>query len=415
MAETFLYLTELLGLRVFDLRGHAIGRIKEAALVPLISPNRVDRFLIGADGSWLSISHDQIGSISLDGVQLASEVLTPFHSDEYLLRLVRDLLDQQIIDAQGRKVVRVTDVTFEVRENNGLASLHVTEVDIGVRSVLRRLFQGAMPRRWIRWIQQPIAPKSIPWQFCNIIEPDPMRRLRLNISPSQLEKMHPADLADIVEELGPDAREAVIRSIDVEAAADTLSEVDRDVQASILESLESEEAAKILEEMHPDEAADLLQELEEERSEEILEEMSDDPKEEVEELLEYGEHTAGGLMNVEYVAGDGSTTVESMLSTLRSTPDLPAEISHIFVVDQSERLLGQIPLLKLMIAPPSTPLSELAEPGESVHLHVTAKERAVVEAFDKYNLLSLAVTDDEQKLVGVITADDVIATLARRD
>jgi len=415
MADTILYLTELLGLRVFDLRGHAIGRIKEAALVPLISADRIDRFLIGANSAWLSIGHDQIGSISLDGVHLASEVLTPFHSDEYLLRLVRDLLDQQIIDAQGRKVVRVTDITFEVRQANGLATLHVVEVDVGVRSVLRRLLQGAMPRSWIRWLQQPIAPKSIPWQFCNIIEPDPMRRLRLNISPDQLEQMHPADLADIVEELGPEGREAVIRSIDVEAAAEALSEVEPDVQASILESLESEEAAKIIEEMHPDEAADLLQELEEEKSEEILEEMSDDPKEEVEELLEYGEHTAGGMMNVEYVSAEGDTTVEAMLSTLRSNPDLPSEISHIYVIDASEKLVGQIPLLKLMIAPPATTLAELAEAEESVSLPVGAKERVVIETFDKYNLLSLAVVDKERKLVGVITADDVIATLASRD
>src|SRR5262249_52958128 len=152
-------------------------------------------------------------------------------------------------------------------------ALHVQEVDIGLRSVFRRLFQGVLPRKWIRTLQEPIPPNSITWEHVNIIEPDPMRRLRLNFSPEQLEKMHPADLADIVEELGPERREAVLTSIDSESAAEALSEVDPSIQASILESLDSEKAAEIIEEMSPDEAADVLQELEEETSQGILEEM----------------------------------------------------------------------------------------------------------------------------------------------
>ncbi len=140
------------------------------------------------------------------------------------------------------------------------------EVDIGLRSILRRLLQGWLPRRWVRTIQQPIPPNSIRWEFCNIIEPDPQRRLRLNISHQRLEKLHPADLADIVEELSPEEREAIFEAIDSEVAADALSEVEPKMQASILESLETEKAADIVEEMAPDEAADVLAELEEETS-----------------------------------------------------------------------------------------------------------------------------------------------------
>src|SRR5436190_22552898 len=153
MAEQLLYLTELLGLKVFDLKGRRIGVVKDAALVPLVDPVRVDRYLIGGGYSWLTVRYDQIQSISLNGIYLRDEILTPYHSDEYMLRLARDLLDQQIVDAQGRKVVRVNDVTFELREENGSQILWVLEVDIGIRSIFRRLVRGILPSRWIRRLQ----------------------------------------------------------------------------------------------------------------------------------------------------------------------------------------------------------------------------------------------------------------------
>ena len=160
-----------------------------------------------------------------------------------------------------------------------------------------------LPPPWIRRLQEPdSAPTPSAGRFCNILEADPQRRLRLNINNKLLEEMHPADLADIVEDLSPDDREAIFETIDSEVAAETLSEVDPDIQASILESLETEKAADIVEEMSPDEAADVLAELEDETSEEILEEMEPEPKTDVRELLEFREDSAGGLMNTEYVA-----------------------------------------------------------------------------------------------------------------
>src|SRR5688500_188739 len=294
MHAHLLYLTELVGLVVYDTRGRRIGQIRDAALVPLADPARVDRFLVGGGWTWLAIRYDQVRSITLDGIHLKDEILKPYHADEYLLRLVRDLLDQQIIDAQGRKVVRVTDVTFEIRQSIDSSELRVLEVDIGLRSIFRRLFQGVLPRRWIRRLQAPIPPRSIPWTLTNILEPDPQRRLRLNISHKLLESMHPADLADIVEELSPEHREAIFETIDSEVAADTLSEVEPEIQASILESLETGKAAEILDEMAPDEAADALAELEDETSAGILQEMEPEPQTEVRELMEFREDTAVG-------------------------------------------------------------------------------------------------------------------------
>ena len=270
MADQFLFLTELLGLKVYDLKGRKLGVVRDAALVPLVDPVRIDRFLISGDSTLLTVRYDQVKTIGLKGIHLRDENLTPYHSDEYMLRLTRDLLDQQIIDAQGRKVVRVNDITFELREESGAHVLWVLEVDIGIRSIFRRVLQGMVPPRWIRRFQTGIPPNSIRWEFCNILEADPQRRLRLNINNKLLEDMHPADLADIVEELGPQDRESIFENIDSEVAADALSEIDPDIQASILESLETEKAAEIVEEMAPDQAADVLAELEESTSDEIL-------------------------------------------------------------------------------------------------------------------------------------------------
>src|SRR5712692_9503138 len=322
MADQFLFLTELLGLKVFDLKGRRIGVVKDAAVVPLVDSVRVDRYLISGGLTLLTVRYDQIRSISLDGIHLRDENLTPYHSDEYMLRLRRDLLDQQIIDAQGQKVVRVNDVTFEIRHEHTGDVLWVLEVDIGIRSIFRRLLQGLLPRRWVRRLQTRIPPHSIRWEFCNILEPDPQRRLRLNISNRLLENMHPADLADIVEELSPQDREAIFENIDSEAAAGALSEVDPDIQASILESLETEKAAEIVEEMAPDEAADVLAGLEEETSQEILDEMEHEPKSEVAELLEFEEDTAGGMMNTEYIALDESATVATTIQALKGNEEM---------------------------------------------------------------------------------------------
>jgi magnesium transporter len=413
MPEHVLFLTELLGLKVYDLKKRQIGRVKDAALVPLVDPVRVDRFLVGGGWAWLTVRHDQVQSISLKGIYLRDEQLTPYHADEYMLRMVRDLLDQQVIDAQGRKVVRVTDITFEIRQEEGRDVLWVTDVDIGVRSMFRRLFQGVLPPRWIRRLMTHIAPNSIRWEFCNIIEPDPQRRLRLNISHQMLEDMHPADLADIVEELSQEDRETIIEAIDSEAAADALSEVDPDIQASILEGLETEKAADIVEEMSPDEAADVLAELEEGTSKEILDEMESEPKTEVRELLEYEEDTAGGLMNTEYVALHEKATVSDAMAALKGHEDLLETLNTLLLVDAEERLVGAVPLARLFVAENTLELRELAA-DPLLKVLVQTKQDRVTEFFDKYNLLTLPVVDEEDKLQGVITADDIISVLRQK-
>lgn len=408
--ENILYLTELLKTKVYDLKGRLIGILRDAALVPLIHPVRLDRYLVGAGPGWLSIRYDQIKSISPEGIHLKDENLTPYHSDEYMLRMVRDLLDQQIIDALGRKVVRVNDVTFLKEQENGQEVLHILEVDIGLRSIVRRVLRGVVPAGAIRTLQSRIPPNSIRWEFCNILEADPQRRVRLNISNKLLEDMHPADLADIVENLGREDRHALFATMDNEAAAELLTEMEPDIQTRIIESLDTEKAADILEEMDASEAADLLNELEEERSEEILDEMQPEEKEEVEDLLEFRDNTAGGLMDTGYLAVRENATVADAMEELKKNEEFLEDLHSIFLVDPESHLRFTVPIAKLFFAAGATPLAELAS-DPLLFVDSSEKQDRIAEMFDKYNLLSLPVVDDEQRLIGVITVDDVVALL----
>ena len=406
-----LFFTELLGLKVFDLKGRRLGTIKDAALVPLVDAIRVDRYLLGGGWAWLTVRYDQIQRITLDGIFLKDEQLVPYHRDDYMLRMGRDLLDQQIIDVHGRKVVRVTDITFETVQVDGRDELRILEVDVGLRSMFRRIVQGVIPPHWTRRLMGRIPPNSIRWEFCNIVEADPQRRLRLNITHSMLETMHPADLADIVEDLSPEDREAIFETLDSEVAAEALSEISPEIQASILESLETEKAADIIEEMSPDQAANLLAELEKETSDEILEEMEDtEEKEDVQDLLEYDEDCAGGMMNTEYVSLLGTATVGDAIAALRDNEELIETLNTLFLVDEHERLLGVVPVARLFNVHDSAPLMKL-KCDVTIKVSVDERQDRVTETFDKYNLLALPVLNDDGHLVGVITADDIITVL----
>ena len=237
-----------------------------------------------------------------------------------------------------------------------------------------------------------IPPRLIPWDYVDLIETDPARRVKLKIEHEGLSKLHPADIADIVEDLSPDEREAVFETLDEEVAANALEEVEPKLQRSIIHSLDSDRAADIVEEMDPDAAADLLGDLSEEKSEEILEEMEPEQREEVEELLEHKENTAAGRMTTEFLSLPVTSTVEDALETLRNFEGGVESVVTLFLLDPEGKLAGAVPLQKLVLAKPGQKLSGLcAEPLISVHEQ--AKENEFVELFDKYNLLTLPVLD----------------------
>jgi magnesium transporter len=410
-----LALSELLGAPVVDSAGVISGHVREVAVAPQDDPTRIAAFIVRTKRGDRILSPDKLRAVEGNVIRSSAlpEEWSPLASSEGFLLLERDLLDQQIIDVHGRKVVRVNDVELAVEHTNGLPALRLREVEVGPRGAVRRLLKGIVPRRAVNAMAQRFAPTVIPWQFVDLIETDPARRVRLKIEHERLERLHPADIADILEELAPAQREAVFESLDEEVAADTLEEMDPKMQSSLVESLDSEHAADIVEEMDPDAAADLLENLPEERSEEILEEMEPEEREEVQELLEHEEHTAAGRMTTDYISVVENAHVYDVISLLRRFEGGLEPMSTIYVVDEEDRLVDAVPLAKVAISPSDAQMKELMT-REFVSCHEDASDTEVAELFDKYNLLTLPVVDSQSKLSGVITADDIISLLRKR-
>ncbi len=410
-----LALSDLLGLPVYDSSGGKVGRVREVAIVPQDDPNHIAAFVVKTREGDRLLSGHKIRSVN-GGVRSVSSLsdFTPYNGSEGMLLLERDLLDQQIIDVHGRKVVRVNDAEL-LGENapDGTVALKIASVDVGARGAVRRLLRGVVPHVALRGLLDKIPPKPIPWEFVNLIETDPARRVRLKISSDRLARLHPADIADIIEELAPAEREAVFNSLDEDVAAQALEEIDPKLQVSIVNAMNPDAAADIVEEMDPDAAADLLADLPPDRSEEILDEMEPEVAEEVGELLEFAEDTAAGRMTTDYMALSPHATVKDAVAMLRNFEGGLESMSTVYLIGEHEKLLGAVPLAKLVLGEPDSQLHTLTS-DPLITCHPGADEHEVAELFDKYNLLTLPVVDESGALTGVITADDVISILRAR-
>ena len=404
-------LSDLLGSTVYDASGAASGRVREVALAPQEDRSRVALLIVKTPAGNRQLPLTAVSAIN-GGIRASTGAgdWTVADGSEGLFFLSRDLLDQQVIDVHGRKVVRVNDVDFHHDSAQNRSVLRVGGVDVGARGAVRRLLKGVVPAAVLKTLLLRVPPREIPWDFVDIIETDPARRVKLKISNERLARLHPADIADIVEDLAPDEREAVFETLDEGVAAGALEELQPKVQKAVLESLDSDRAADIVEEMEPDAAADLLADLSDERTEEILVQMQPEERQEVADLLEFRENTAAGRMTTEYIALPVTATADDAISAMRSFEGRMETMSTVYLTDSHSTLAGAVPLVKIVLAPPSTPLLALAQ-EPLISCHEDAKEKEFAELFDKYNLLTLAVIDEHKKLTGVITPDDVIAML----
>src|SRR5947209_11865393 len=406
-------LSELLGATVRDASGTVRGRVREIAVAPQEHPTRVAFLIVRtAEGERVLPA----GAVKTFGhtVRTDSDASgwAQYSASDGLLLLKRDLLDQQIIDVHGRKVVRVNDVEIDSTPVNSHLALNVVAVEVGARGAIRRLAKGVVPSFTLRALLDRIPPRVIPWQYVELLETDPARRVKLKIAYEGLSKLHPADIADIVEDLPPAQREAVFETIDEEVAAEALEELDPKVQVSIVESLDSNRAADIVEEMDPDAAADLLADLPEDRSGQILKEMEPEERQEVTQLLEFGERTAAGRMTTEFIAVPETAVVDDAIEALKRFEGSREALATIYLTGTGQRLVGSVPLVKIAVSSPAIQLSELSEPYVACAPDTPQDEVAAL--FDKYNLLTLAVVDQHERLAGIITADDVITMLRHR-
>lgn len=318
------------------------------------------------------------------------------------MRLAKNVLDKKVVDTARKKVVRVNDIELEEREGR----LYVTGVEGGLRGLLRHLKSERLAERLAALVGMDLPREVVAWDVVDPLETELTRAKRQAVY-TKLAKLHPADIADIMEELNPSERAAILAALDEETAAEAITEAEPEVQASVVQMMEPEKAADILEEMEPDEAADILHDLPEAKAEELLETMEPEEAQEVEELLEHEEDTAGGLMTTEHVAFSPTLTVAEAIQRIRDEAKEAETIYYLYVTDPRDKLLGVLSLRELILADPGQRLEQIMH-TEVVSVRPETGLREVAELQTKYNLLALPVVSGEGELLGIITVDDVL-------
>jgi len=396
------FFSQLQGIPVYDRDRQRVGELRDLAIrwegeTPKVTAIKY------AKGIQQLIPVDQIEEVKLTGVKLKGtlevERLVPMQPDE--IYMGKWLMDKQIIDTKGAKVVRVNDIKLFWLKSGERKYLLPVAVDIGLRGLARRL--------GIEFIFKKRENHFVWWQSIQHLE-EKTANLQLVSEKSQLDKLHPADLADILEDLDYKKRTDFIEDLDVETVAEAVAEMEADTQMEILEHLDSRQAAEILHEMPPDEAADLLGELTEEKSDELLKLMEPEEAQEVRELMGHAEGTAGALMTTEYIALPPELTVAEAFPRLRKLAAEAETIYYLYILGEDETLLGVVSLRDLLVAEPETRLQDLMQ-TRIISVVCEDTNEQVTDLIDKYALLALPVVDEGGKLEGIITVDDVLEML----
>ena len=398
-----LYLSQVLGRSIYDVEGEKVATIKDVVvrygeedyppIVGVMARYRRRDFFI---------RRIQIAEFGGNGAKLNIDVLDlrPFTRRKGEILLAKDVLDKQLIDIDGKRVVRVNDVQIIEVANQW----RVTGADIGLQGFLRRLMpQGFYSNR---------AVEVLDWADVGYLATETANAVKLKSSKDKLSRLHPVEIAQLAESLSPIHRTEIVESLDNETAADTLEEMSTENQARILEEMDEERAADILEEMSPDDAVDVLGEMDEDKAQELFDLMEDDEKADVAELLPYQHDTAGGLMTTEFVTFPKQLTVSQAIARLREMAETPNMIYYLYIVEEenSWKISGVISLRSLILADPTLPLSEvMRDQFQFAHPNDDAEEAA--QTISEYNLLALPVIDDLGEIAGIITVDDAMEIL----
>jgi magnesium transporter len=400
-----LYISQILKRPIFDARNDPIATISDVIVrygeeeyppvIGLVARYRRRNFFMpGRDVSELSLQGAKMRSNMLD--------LSPFVRREGEVLLGKDVLDNQLIDVDGKRVVRVNDVQIiEVGDR-----WRVTGADVSLQGFVRRL----MPKGFYG-SDQPV--EVIDWADVGYLATDTATvTVKLKSSKDKLSRLHPVEIAQLAETLSPIHRTEVVESLDDEIAADTLEEMSTEAQARILEEMDEERAADILEEMSPDDAVDVLGELSEEKAEELFNLMEEDEKADVAELMHFEHDTAGGLMTTEFVAIPKDLTVGQAIARLREMAETPNMIYYLYVVEEegSWKLAGLISLRSLILADPTAKIADVMR-SEFRYAHPSDSAEEVAQTISEYNLLALPVVDDEGDIAGIVTVDDAMEIL----
>ncbi len=408
--NVFIFLSELLRRPVKNTSGEKVAVLYDVIIkvpdnypevVGFVIKRRKDRILYVLESSSVEVGEN------FDIICKGCEPLPLRNYDmNQKIKANIDLIGQKIIDTRNKKVVRIYDLHLLNAGN----VLKVAHIDISLAANLRMYFGS----RFLKFISLGglipalLREELVSWRYLNAI-PVKNGNSHLNFAfrSNDIMEMHPAEIADIIEELDRYEQEALFKSLDHNKAAETLSELeDADVQKNLLESVGSDKAADLLEEMPPDEAADILQEIDEEDAKDIINKMENDDAQIVQELIKHEEDTAGGLMTTEFLTIPEDLTAEQAIDYLRKNAKEAETIYYIYVIDKNNRLKGTVSLKKLIISEKTTLISEIMT-RNPVYVFVNDEMEKIAHIVSKYNLLAIPVVDRDRKLKGVITLDDL--------
>jgi magnesium transporter len=399
------FISELLGRPVSDLDGEKVGELKDLLAVreAAMPHPRIVAIEVKRRHTSVLVSIADVAVLIAPAIPLKKrwDEIVPYEPVPGVLFLARNVLDKQIIDTNGVRVVRVNDL--EVTRVSG--EFFVANVDISGAGLLRRLGLPVLSRRLANRLQQRVVGGIISWDHVELISGD--QPMRLKVPGEKIIDLHPADLAEILTDLSRQESSKLLDALDVRTLAYTLEEVEPDFQASLIQQMPDERVADVLEEMSPDEAADLLAELPEERSQELLRLMEDEEAEDVIKLLAYPEDSAGGIMNTEFITVTPEMTAEQVLAVLRQDAEEAETIYYIYVHDTEGRLVGVFSLRELVLAEPQTPVAEFME-KRVVTVELEDSQEECAQVISKYNLLAVPVVDQVGRMQGIVTADDAL-------
>ena len=395
-----LYLSDFIKKPVLSPKGERIGKLKDVIVSSDHSYPIIKALKVNTTGKkTINISWRYVGNLGKEiNLKYPLEEIKAYKIQKHDIILLKDVMDRQVVDIEGKKIRRVNDI--KISPTNG--HYHVIGVDIGVNGILRRLS--------LNRIAKPLGITSnedlISWKDIDPLESD-YSKVKLKVPKQKIKKLHPADMAEIVDQLGLNESLNILNSLDDESAADTLEEVSPERQVSLLEGMDSQRAAEILDEMSPDDAADVLADLPDEKAEELLDLMEPEESDDLRKLLEYPENTAGGIMTTEFAYVDQDLTVKSVLDSLRHMAENVETIYYVYIISKKGDLVGVISLRDILLSEPESKVSEFMH-THIIKADVMEEQHEVAQKIAKYNLIALPVVEDETKLRGIITVDDAI-------
>ncbi|GFO56277.1 membrane protein [Geomonas sp. Red276] len=399
-----IFLSTVLGRPVINAQGREIGKLLDLVMVPGEHFPAVSHILVEADHRVVSVPWPRVNLFNRFVISLAGpgQNLPPYGQHEGDILLKRDILDRQIVDVNGAKVVRVNDLKLGTFQGK----LCVFFVDVGLRGLLRRMGLEHWAEKAASILHRPLSDHHINWKYVQLLESN-VFRLTLTVARDQLKEIHPADLALIISNIPSNRVETVLNSLDNETAGEAIHELEPELRTRIINQLETSQACSIIAEMDPDEAADVMGDLPEDKAQELLGLMGDEDADRIQELLEHEEDTAGGLMNSQFIAIKKELTAAQALEVARQNAPEVETIYYLYVLDQHERPEGVVSLKDLLVNPAEAVVASFMSSGvKSVQVDSTPDD--VLEIVAKYNFIALPVLDKEGKMAGIVAVDDVL-------